>query len=338
MFVRALILVACSMTPGVLMQAQSGPCTEDAIKQNKVTVADDVFMYMTPWGRPVIGKSTARDTSNKRFADHKNVQRSWVGAHGVVSSASADMAYEYGTMQMSYDSTADGKNHTFQAVMLEVYKAKEGACQLVAETMEPLEDGNAKSAAQTQPLPETPSSEIKKLGALVGQWKLEGAEVKPGSGMGAGDTVTGTASCEWAFGGLGVLCHENATTPGMGELRDIVVYGYDAKSKQYILTQVSNPGYIWKFRGNLDGDTWTFSGEQTGQGESYFVRFNVKWTSSDSFDFKNEVGPALDKMKVMMDGRQTRIKTVADGRPLRSDSPGQQTSGDVVAKASGSSR
>ena len=139
MIVRTFMLVFCGMTLNVLPHAQSGPCTEDAIKQNKATIADDVFMYMTPWGKPVIGQSAARDTSGKKFADHKNVQRSWVGDHRIVPSQSADMAYEYGTMEMSYDSTDDGKRHTFQAVMLEVYKAKDGACQLVAETMEPLQ-------------------------------------------------------------------------------------------------------------------------------------------------------------------------------------------------------
>jgi len=48
------------------------------------------------------------------------------------------MAYEYGTLEMSYDSKDDGQRHKFQAVMLDVYKAKDGICQVVAETMEPL--------------------------------------------------------------------------------------------------------------------------------------------------------------------------------------------------------
>ena len=136
--VRTLTLIVGSMALVVMTQAQAGPCTEDAIKQNKVTVADDVFMYMTPFGKPVFGKSAAKDTAGKKFADHKNVERSWVGEHRIVSTASGDMAYEAGTLEMSYDSTDDGLRHKFQAAMLEVYKAKDGACQLVAETMEPL--------------------------------------------------------------------------------------------------------------------------------------------------------------------------------------------------------
>ena len=38
------------------------------------------------------------------------------------------------------------RSNKFQAVMLMVYKAKDGACQLVAETMEPLEEGQKTAA------------------------------------------------------------------------------------------------------------------------------------------------------------------------------------------------
>lgn len=80
-----------------------------------------------------------RETTEKKFEARTNITRFWVGAHRIVPSTAADMAYEYGTLEMSYDSKEDGKRHTFQAVMLQVYKAKDGTCSLVAETMEPLE-------------------------------------------------------------------------------------------------------------------------------------------------------------------------------------------------------
>ena len=52
------------------------------------------------------------------------------------------MAYEYGTMHLAYDDTGkeDPGHHEFEAVMLMVYKAKGGACQQVAMTMQPLEE------------------------------------------------------------------------------------------------------------------------------------------------------------------------------------------------------
>ena len=48
------------------------------------------------------------------------------------------MAYECGTMDMSYDE--EDKPHTFKAVMLNVYKARGGVCERVAGTMQPLEE------------------------------------------------------------------------------------------------------------------------------------------------------------------------------------------------------
>ena len=48
------------------------------------------------------------------------------------------MAYEYGTIQMAYDSKAEG-HQEFKAVILSVYKARDGVCQKVALTMQPLD-------------------------------------------------------------------------------------------------------------------------------------------------------------------------------------------------------
>jgi len=125
----------------VLTWALSGPCTESAIKQGDMPAADDAFSYMPPYGKPVIGKPAIKAANEKSFSDRSNIQRSWVGEHRIVPSSSGDMAYEYGTMHMSYDSKQDG-HQEFEAVILRVYKSKDGACQEVALTMQPLEERN----------------------------------------------------------------------------------------------------------------------------------------------------------------------------------------------------
>ena len=122
-----------------LAQAQTGPCTESAIKQSNLPTAEDAFSYMPPYGKPVVGKPAIQAANEKSFSDRTNIQHSWVGEHRIVSSPSGDMAYEYGTTLMSYDSKQDG-HQEFKAVILTVYKAKDGACQKVALTMQPLED------------------------------------------------------------------------------------------------------------------------------------------------------------------------------------------------------
>jgi ketosteroid isomerase-like protein len=92
---------------------------------------------MPPYGKPVVGKPAIQAANEKSFSDRTNITRSWVGDHRIVSTPSGDMAYEYGTVHMGYDER--GKHNEFEAVILSVYKAKAGVCQIVASTMQPLE-------------------------------------------------------------------------------------------------------------------------------------------------------------------------------------------------------
>src|ERR1700730_9239737 len=127
----SLMIVPLFMLPcAALAQAQTGPCTESVIKAGRLPAADDVFSYMPPYGKPVVGKPAIQAASAKSFSDRTNVTRAWVGDYRVVSTASGDMAYEYGTVHMGYDE--GGKRNEFEAVILSVYKAKNGECQMVA--------------------------------------------------------------------------------------------------------------------------------------------------------------------------------------------------------------
>ena len=121
-------------------QAQTGPCTEKAVKDGNLPRADDAFSFMPPYGKPVTGKAAEDKAAKKSFGDRIHRKFEWGKDHRVVASPSGDMAYEHGTMHVSYDDTGDGKHHSFDAVMLTVYKAKGGVCQEVAGTMHPLED------------------------------------------------------------------------------------------------------------------------------------------------------------------------------------------------------
>jgi ketosteroid isomerase-like protein len=132
-FVPILTLFCAALT-----QAQAGPCTEAAIKEGNLPVAEDAFSYMPPYGKPVVGKPAIQAANEKSFSDRTNIQHSWVGDHRIVPSASGDMAYEYGTTHVSYDSKSGG-HHEFEAVILSVYKAGDGVCRKVAMTMQPLE-------------------------------------------------------------------------------------------------------------------------------------------------------------------------------------------------------
>ncbi|HJT70268.1 MAG TPA: hypothetical protein VJ731_08725 [Terriglobales bacterium] len=138
---RYLLLLFTVLT-AVWTYAQSGPCTESAVKSGDLQPATDAFAYMPPYGKPKTGTSDIKKADDENFSDRVNIQQKWLPDHRIVSSPNADMAYEHGTLHMSSDSKSKpgaAGHEEFDAVMLIVYKAKGNVCQQVAMTMQPLE-------------------------------------------------------------------------------------------------------------------------------------------------------------------------------------------------------
>jgi hypothetical protein len=160
--------------------------------------------------------------------------------------------------------------------------------------------------AQTSPAPPKPGPEAEKLSAYVGEWAIHG-NLPAGVMVNKGGKATGAASCNWVAERFGVFCRE--TLPGESSLSDVYLMAYDGEAKNYFFTQVSTAGVIWTGRGTVNGDTWVWIVDTTYNGKPIHFRFTEKWTSPDSYDFKNEVGVSADSMKVMMDGKETRTKT-----------------------------
>ena len=126
------------LSSAALLQAQTGPCTQESISKGSMPLAEDAFSYMPPYGRPVIGNAGFKEANTKSFSGNTNVQQSWEDDHRIVITPAGDMAYEFGTLRMSYDSKSEG-HQDFEAVMLMVYKAKGDKCEQAALTMQPLE-------------------------------------------------------------------------------------------------------------------------------------------------------------------------------------------------------
>ena len=132
------ISIALLTLASVTLASAQGPCTEAAVQQGGLPTADDAFSYMPPFGKPVTGKDAIHDTAQKKFAGRTNRKFTWESDHKVVAAPNGEMAYEHGTLDVSYDE--ESKPHQFKAVMLNVYKAKGGVCERVAGTMQPLEE------------------------------------------------------------------------------------------------------------------------------------------------------------------------------------------------------
>jgi hypothetical protein len=103
------------LVSSILMHSQVGPCTETAIKQGDIPLADDAFRICPHSESLCLANPQFKIPA--KFAGRTNIKHSYLGEHRIVSSASGDRAYEYGTLDVSFDSKDDGQRHEFKAVI-----------------------------------------------------------------------------------------------------------------------------------------------------------------------------------------------------------------------------
>jgi ketosteroid isomerase-like protein len=135
---RAFLIVLLAL-PAV---AQNGPCTEQFIKATengdyKNFATDDVYFFSGALDKPVVGVSAREKAGVPIAASRKNENQGSHKPDRIVVSPSGDMAYEYGTSHMSFDSKKEGKHVDFTAAYLSVWKAVDGKCKLAAQMAEP---------------------------------------------------------------------------------------------------------------------------------------------------------------------------------------------------------
>jgi hypothetical protein len=102
----------------------------------------------------------------------------------------------------------------------------------------------------------TPSSEIQRLGALVGRWRSEGHIVGD-----AAVPITGTDIYAWLPGGF-FLVHHVDVMVGEQKVQAIEIIGeYDPATDSYTGRAYDNQGNITVMRARVDDDgVWTFTG------------------------------------------------------------------------------
>jgi uncharacterized protein DUF1579 len=160
-------------------------------------------------------------------------------------------------------------------------------------------------AAQA-PKPPAPGPEHKRLGYFVGKWNTEG-DIKA-SPMGPGGKVSSTDNCAWFEGGFAVVCHYEGKSP-MGPSKSIGVMGYSAEEKVYTYYGVDNTNMSMTSipRGNVQGDTWTYTDESLMGGQKVKSRVTIKELSPTSFSFKMEIQGPDGKWAPMMESKSTKV-------------------------------
>jgi hypothetical protein len=160
------------------------------------------------------------------------------------------------------------------------------------------------ASALAQEMPK-PGPELKKLDVLTGSWTLDG-EMKPGA-MGPGGKMTEIQKCEWMDGEFFLVCHADFKS-SMGDGSGISVMGYSKDDKVYTYREFNSWGEFEDSRGSLDGDTWTWLGDEKEGGMVMKGRFTMKITSPTSYNFTFEMSPDGTKWTTVMDGKATKGK------------------------------
>ncbi len=158
---------------------------------------------------------------------------------------------------------------------------------------------------QAPPGPPKPGPEHQKLAYFAGKWASEG-DMKPSS-FGPGGKFTFTETCEWFAGGFALVCRSDGKMPE-GTVKALSVMGYDPGEKTYIYFETNSFGENIFSRGTVEGDTWSWANESKMNGKPVRARFTLKQVSADSATYRFEMATGDEPLKLIMEGKQTRIK------------------------------
>ena len=159
--------------------------------------------------------------------------------------------------------------------------------------------------AQAPAGPPQPGPEHLKLAYFAGKWSAEG-DMKP-STSGPGGKFSSTSTCEWFDGKFALVCHSEGKTQA-STVKGLSIMGWDPAVKTYTFFTINEVGQNAFSRGTVEGDTWTWNNESNVNGKPVILRFTLKQVSPDSATYRFEMGPPGGPLKLMMDGKQTRVK------------------------------
>jgi hypothetical protein len=151
-----------------------------------------------------------------------------------------------------------------------------------------------------------PAPELKKLDYFAGKWKMEG-EVKPGP-MGPGGKMTMTEEDSWMEGNFFLVSHSKFEAPGMGSGSGISFMGYNPDQKAFTYDEFNSMGEAEHSTGTVDGDTWTWLGDEKVGPQTMKGRYTMKITTPNSYSFKFEMSPDGTTWNTVMDGTATKVK------------------------------
>jgi hypothetical protein len=150
-----------------------------------------------------------------------------------------------------------------------------------------------------------PGPEHKKLDMFAGSWTLDG-DMKAGP-MNPAGKMTENETCEWMDGDFFLVCHSKYQS-SMGDGTGFSVLGYSSDDKAYTYREFNSWGEFDDSKGNLDGDTWTWTSNEKMGDKTMKGKFTMKILSPTSYNFTFEMSDDGTKWTTIMDGKATKSK------------------------------
>jgi hypothetical protein len=167
----------------------------------------------------------------------------------------------------------------------------------------------APTPAPTPMAAPTPPPELKKLDYFAGMWRATG-DLKPGP-MGPGGKFSEVVHSEWMQGRFFLV--EHTTVSGvMGHVVEVAYLGYNAADKNYTYDAFNSFGEAEHAKGNVEGDTWTWTSNENMGGKPMKGRFTITVASKTSYTFKFEIAPeGGSDYTTVLEGKATKVTAAA---------------------------
>lgn len=141
---RKIFLSLIILAVPVVAMAQGPVCSEqairDAVKNHTYKPSDDEFFWSGHYEKPLIGKEQHERAAKRSQGEAPRKNQVFTEQpERIVVSGSGDMAYEYGTNQLSFDDPKTGKHVSADGAYLRVWKSVDDACKVAASMIRPIE-------------------------------------------------------------------------------------------------------------------------------------------------------------------------------------------------------
>jgi hypothetical protein len=169
--------------------------------------------------------------------------------------------------------------------------------------------------AQPPQAPPKPGPEVQRLAYFVGNWK----EVGKSTAHGMAGPVSSTQKWEWASGGFFLVGHSVNKSPA-GDFAIMAVLGYDPETKMYTYDAFDSWGERITAKGNVSGDTWTWTTETMMQGKPMETRLTWKEVSKTQYTLKYESSTdGGNTWESDLESTFTKVPAVAPADPAKTN-------------------